>query len=67
MIVNLSCDALTGKVRVPWDEMIGMRWQLNDHLNGDSYVREGDEMRGPGMYLSLASWGYHFFACKALS
>jgi hypothetical protein len=62
VIVNLSDDASQGKVRMPWDDLAGGRWQLDDPLSSDSYIRDGDEMRNPGIYVSLPPWGYHLFA-----
>ncbi len=63
VIVNLSAQASQGRLRVPWDELAGGRWRLDDALGGDSYLRDGDEMRGPGIYVSLPPWGYHLFVC----
>jgi hypothetical protein len=47
---------------MPWDDLAGGRWQLDDPFSSDSYVRDGDEMRSSGIYVSLPPWGYHLFA-----
>lgn len=50
-IVNLS----------PWQGIAGNEWHLNDVLNGDDYVREGDHMVRPGLYVELAPFHSHIF------
>ncbi len=50
-IVNLS----------PWNEIAGAKWRLSDVLNGDDYVREGDHMLRPGLYVELAPFHSHIF------
>jgi hypothetical protein len=33
---------------------------LVDALSGESFDRNGDEMRDPGLYVDLKPWNYHF-------
>ena len=58
--VNLSCVQSQGKVRVPWSELAGSMWRLEDVLSAGRFERNGDEMSGPGLYVDLAPWGCHF-------
>ena len=51
---------------MPWDDLASGCWQLDDPLSSDSYVRDGDEMHSPGIYVSLPPWRYHLFACTRL-
>ena len=41
---------------MPWDELRGMQWRLEDALSGESYDRSGDEMRDAGLYVELGPW-----------
>jgi len=50
-IVNLS----------PWHGIAGHKWHLSDMLNGDDYIREGDHMSRPGLYVELAPYKSHIF------
>ena len=59
--MNYSGEAAQAFVHVPWDELRGRTWLLNDILRGESYDREGDEMRDAGLYVDLGPWNYHFF------
>ena len=51
IIVNLSDSAAQAEVQVPWDEFRGKTWRLLDVLSGQTYERNGDEMRNPGLYI----------------
>jgi Alpha amylase, catalytic domain len=60
IIVNLSDSAAQARVQVPGDELRGKTWRLVDALSGETYDRNGDEMRDPGLYVDLKPWNYHF-------
>jgi glycosidase len=61
IIVNLSDSAAQAHVQVPWDELQGKTWRLADVLSGQTYERNGDEMRDPGLYVDLKPWNCYFF------
>jgi hypothetical protein len=61
IIVNLSDSAAQARVQVPWDELRGKTWRLVDGLSGETYDRNGNEMRDPGLFVDLKPWAYHFF------
>jgi hypothetical protein len=61
IVVNLSDARSQAAVRVPWDDLRGRTWRLNDVLNGESYPRCGDELCGPGIHVDLTPWAWHFF------
>jgi glycosidase len=61
IIVNLSDSAAQAVVEVPWDELGGKTWRLADVLSGQTYERNGDEMRDPGLYVDLKPWNCYFF------
>jgi len=63
VVVNLSAAPAQGLLRVPWDELPGHDWQLAELLGTENFLRSGDEMRGPGIYIDLPPWEYHLLAC----
>jgi len=63
IVINLSDRAAQGRVGVPWDDASGRSWHLIDLLSHTNYVRHGNEMAAPGLYVDLAAWDYHFFEC----
>jgi hypothetical protein len=60
IVVNLSESAAQARVQLPWEELKGKTWRLVDALSGESFDRNGDEMRDPGLYVDLKPWNYHF-------
>ncbi len=61
IVVNLSGMHVQGLVRVPWDDLKGRAWPLKDVFTSALYERNGDEIYGPGFYIDLAPWAFHFF------
>ncbi|HEY8320106.1 MAG TPA: hypothetical protein VIG76_14895 [Amnibacterium sp.] len=59
VVVNLSAGAAQGRVTVPWPDLAGRRLHLKDVLSGTEFDRDGDELAGPGLYVSLEAWQYH--------
>jgi hypothetical protein len=59
IVVNFSDSGAQGHVRLPWDDIKGKLWQMTDLFSGQLYKRPGDEICNPGMYVDLASWGFH--------
>ena len=66
IVVNFSDGTAQARVHVPWDELRGKTWRLNDVLSGESYDRSGDEMRDAGLYVDLGPWKCHLFQVRAL-
>jgi glycosidase len=65
VVVNLSDAPASGHVSLPWDDLVGRQWQLDDTSSGAEYTRSGDDLRG-GLYVTLDSWGWHLFDLTAL-
>lgn len=62
VIVNLSETQSQALVNLsPWHGIPGSRWHLSDMLNGDEYLREGDHMIRPGLYVDLGPYESHIF------
>jgi glycosidase len=65
VVVNLTGTSSQGMLRVPWDDLPERDWQLAELLDPGSFVRSGDELHGPGIYVELPPWGFHLLGCKA--
>jgi len=61
VVVNYGPRAAQGVVHVPWDELRGRQWRLDDALAGCAYDRSGTEMCDAGLYVDLAPWQSHLF------
>jgi hypothetical protein len=51
---------------VSWGEPSAPAWRLDDLLSGDTYQRDGSELRERGLELELGPWQCHLFLVRAL-
>jgi hypothetical protein len=65
VVIHFGPDTAQARVQVPWDDLRGRTWRLDDALSGDSYDRSGDEMRDAGLYVELGPWKCHLFRVSA--
>ncbi|NJL82838.1 MAG: alpha-amylase [Chloroflexaceae bacterium] len=61
-VVNYAPNQSQCYVPLPWPDLRGQQWRLQDVLSPARYERGGDSLRSPGLYLDLPAWGYHLFA-----
>ena len=65
VIIHFGSDTAQARVQVPWDELGGQTWRLEDALSGEVYDRGGDELRGAGLYVDMGPWRCHVFRVSA--
>jgi len=61
IVINFGAGASQARVQVPWDDLRGKDWRLSDVLSGETYDRNGSEMREAGLYVDLTPWQCHVF------
>ena len=61
IVVNLSDSDAQGRVHLPWNDLSGQMWTLEDRLTTHSVERHGTEMASQGLYVALEPSGWHFF------
>lgn len=61
VVVNHSDHKSQGRVRVPWVELKGRTWLLEDLLSNRVYERSGDEICEPGLFVDLDPHAFHVF------
>jgi hypothetical protein len=64
--VNYAANQSQCYVRLPFDELSGSQWRLDDLLGDASYVRDGNELLAKGLYLDVAPWQRHVFSVSRL-
>lgn len=64
VVINFHPDPARARVEVPWDDLRGRTWRLDDPLSGASYDRSGDELRDGGLYFALEPWQAHLFRVR---
>lgn len=67
MVVNLSADPAQALVRLDFPDLARAACELTDQVNGAVYERDGDELRGCGLYVSLPGHGVHLFNVRSAS
>lgn len=67
VVVNLSEGPAQGMVWLPWDDVAGKRWSLEDRLSGTRFVRDGTNMAASGLYVGLDGWGSHILQFELVS
>jgi len=60
IVINLSGQRSQARIRLPWDDLAGKPWRLTDIFTGEVFERDGAEMHGPGLYVDVEAWGFHF-------
>jgi hypothetical protein len=66
IVIHFGQDNAQARVHLPWDELRGKTWRLDDALSGEVYDRSGDEMRDGGLYVDLGPWKCNVFRVSAL-
>ena len=59
--VNFADHQSQCYVPLPFDNLAGRRWSLQDLLSDVNYEREGDMLATRGLYLDMPAWGYNVF------
>lgn len=60
VVVNYSAQRSQGMVQTPWEDLWGRVWRLSDTLNGDVFLRDGNQLSEGGLYVDLDAWRFHF-------
>lgn len=59
VVVNYSAERSQARIRLPWDDMGGRWWKLEDAVQHDSFPRDGEDLQDTGLYVDLAPWHFH--------
>ena len=58
VVVNLGASTARGHLAVPWPDVAGRDWHLDDPTTGTSFVRAGDDL-ATALYVELEPWSWH--------
>ena len=59
--VNYAANQSQCYVRLPFADLGGRTWRLQDQLGTATYDRDGDGLQARGLYLDMTPMGYHAF------
>lgn len=60
VVLNYGATRSQGLIHLPYENLAGSNWRLVDLFKGDVFIRSGKEMTGPGLFVDLAPWDFHF-------
>ncbi|MGE3993876.1 MAG: alpha-amylase, partial [Pseudorhodoplanes sp.] len=60
--VNYASNQSQCHVRLPFPDLAGKKWQLQDQLSPASYEWNGDDLQGRGLFLDMAPWQASIFS-----
>jgi glycosidase len=60
-VVNLSDQPAQALVKSSYAYPPGRTYQLFDVISGELFIRDGDDMNDPGLFVGLQAWGAHAF------
>jgi hypothetical protein len=60
--VNYAPNQSQCYLRLPFNDLAGASWWLEDQLGAAAYDRTGDDLQSHGLYLDVAPWQVHAFA-----
>ena len=66
LAVNYSDHQSQGYVPLPWSDLPGRNWRLQDRMGSSVFDREGTDLCMHGLYLDLPAWGYNVFDLNLL-
>ena len=62
VVINLSGQPAQARIRLDWPDLPGRSWRLTDLLSDAVFERDGGELGGPGLFVSLGPWQSHLLA-----
>jgi len=62
ILVNYSANRSQCYVRLPFPEIAGGLWRLQDQMGNACYDRNGQDLTSRGLYLDLPPWQTHIFS-----
>ncbi len=60
VVVNLANRRSQAMIQLLWNDLRGRIWRLSDTLNGDVFLRDGDQLGESGLFVDLDAWRFHF-------
>jgi hypothetical protein len=67
IVVNFADEPAHGRVCLPWDDLAGHTWRLEDALTGNCFERDGATLADEGLQVQLSAWGMHLLALQPRS
>jgi hypothetical protein len=67
VVVNYAPNQSQCHIRLPFADIAGRRWQLQDHLSSAADEWNGDDLAGRGLFLDMAPWQACIFSLSRIA
>jgi len=64
VVVNLSAAPAQAQIPLPWPDLPGRDWQLDDLFSGETFTRDGAGLANPGLYVDLQPGQFYLLAVR---
>jgi len=64
VVVNLSESPAQAQIPLPWPDLPGRDWDLDDLLGGETFTRDGAGLANPGLYVDLQPGQFYLLAVR---
>ncbi|HEY2269670.1 MAG TPA: alpha-amylase family glycosyl hydrolase [Streptosporangiaceae bacterium] len=64
VVVNLSGQPAQGRIPLPWSDLAGRDWRLEDLLTGAVFIHDGTELGETGLFVALGPWQSHLLSVR---
>jgi glycosidase len=64
IVVNYAQHQSQSYLRLPFADLSGAQWRLQDLMSESCYGRDGNTLQSGGLYLDMQPWQYHVFEMK---
>jgi hypothetical protein len=63
--VNYASNQSQCHARLPFADLGGSQWRLQDQMSDATYDRDGHDLQSRGLFLDMAPWSFAVFSMKA--
>ena len=66
VVVNYSDHQAQCRLQLPFSGLAGRRFRLTDMMGSEVYMRDGNELIDPGLFIDLGAWRCNVFRLDAI-
>jgi hypothetical protein len=60
-VVNYADHTSQCYIRLPFADLAGKTWRLQDKMGNATYDRDGESLQAQGLFVDLERWNFHIF------
>ena len=64
VVINLAAEPAQAQIPLPWPDLAGRDWNLDDLFSGQTFTRDGAGLANPGLYVDLPPGHFYLLAVR---